>query len=103
MDTPTLDLERITTLLRQAREALGDGRLADAEAAAHQAAALDPKNPRAEDILSEVYRARGEEESARRHDDAAKRLRQEAWQREVEAEARGQHEWMGEAVRHTHG
>ena len=100
MENPTKIVERISHLLAHAREALGAGQLELAEAATREAATLDPRDARIEDLLAEILRASGDEGAAGIHEDAAKRLRQEAWQREVEAEARGHHEWMGTAVRH---
>jgi Flp pilus assembly protein TadD len=100
METPGKVVERIAALLEQAREHLGAGRLDPAKAAAREAAGLDRCDARPEELLAEIMRASGDSAAADRHDAAAKNLRLEAWQREVEAEARGHHEWMGTVPRH---
>jgi Tfp pilus assembly protein PilF len=100
MDAPVKDLERIRVLLQGARERLEAGVYAEAEHQAREALQLDPYSPRPADLLAEIARAAGHPEMAQRHAALAKHLREEAWKRDVEAEARGHHDLMGEPTRH---
>ncbi len=100
MDAPLKDLERIRALLLVAREALQAGRHGEAVQAAREAQGLDPHDPHAPELLAEIHRAEGKPELAAREADLAKYLRQQAWQHEVEAEARGHNDLIGGASRH---
>jgi Flp pilus assembly protein TadD len=100
MDSPVKDLARIGALLTQARERLAVGSAAEAEASVLEAAALDPRNAQVLDLLAEIHAQAGQPDRARREREQAKQLRREAWQRQVEAEARGHHELLGEPIRH---
>jgi two-component SAPR family response regulator len=100
MDAPLKDLDRIKALLQAAREALQAGRHAEAVQCAREALGLDALNPRPAELLAEIHRAAGQPELAARDAALAKYLREQAWQRQVEAEARGHHDLIGEASRH---
>jgi Tfp pilus assembly protein PilF len=100
MDAPTKDLERVQALLSAAREHLLAGRLPQAEEAAQAAQAVDPNNPKAPELRAEISRALGHPELAEQHASLAKHLREQAWKRSVEAEARGHHDMLGQASRH---
>jgi len=100
MDAPLKDLERIRALLQSAVAALQAGRHAEAMLSAREAQELDPLNPRPPELLAEIHRAAGKPELAAREADLAKYLRKQAWEREVEAEARGHHDLIGGASRH---
>ncbi|HEX7927022.1 MAG TPA: hypothetical protein VF678_05475 [bacterium] len=98
-DAPAQDLERVRALLNAAREHAQAQRWPQAEQAALEAQTLDPNNPKAPELLAEAARAQGRAGDAERHTAQAKHLRDLAWKRAVEAEARGQHEVIGEATR----
>lgn len=100
MESPVKDLERVQALLAQAREHLQAGRLDEAERAALEAQELDPNNPKVPELRAAVSRALGHAELAARHEAQAKHLRDLAWKRAVEAEARGHHDLLGQAARH---
>ena len=99
MPAPSKDVERIQALLQAARDHLHERRFPHAEAAAQEALALDPHSPKPAELLAEIARAAGQPEQAERHAALAKHLRDEAWKRAVEAEARGHHDLLGEASR----
>lgn len=100
MDAPTQELAQIRALLKQARAALLDGQPQAALDAAQQVPALDPNNSAARSLMAEACEALGRPEDAQRFRAQEKALKREAWQRQVEAEARGEHELLGEAIRH---
>ena len=100
MDAPLKDLDRIKVLLQAAQEALQAGRHTEAAQSAREALELDPLNPRPAELLAEIHRAAGKPELAAQDADLAKYLREQAWKRQVEAEARGHHDLIGEASRH---
>lgn len=99
-ETASEVLARFEKLLEQARTLREAGRLDEAHAAAHEAMLLDEKNPRPLEALAHVAEARGRPEEAERLRGRAGTLRKEAWQRQVEAEIRGQHELWGDPLRH---
>lgn len=93
-------LEGVKKLLAQAKTALEQGCLAEAETAAREAGRIDPVNPVPLEVLARVLEAQGRHETAEEAAKQAKALRKAAWKRQVEAELRGQHEWMGSSIRH---
>lgn len=99
MDTPT-DLEQLKGLWATARRHLEAGRPEEAEEAAREALRLEENAPKTLDLLADVVEARGRTEEAEQLRARAKALRKEAWARQVEAELRGGHETLGEAIRH---
>ena len=99
MAAPSKDVERIQALLQAARDHLHERRFSHAEAAAQEAHTLDPNSAKPVELLAEVARAAGQTEQAERHAALAKHLRDEAWKRDVEAEARGHHDLLGKASR----
>ncbi|MDH5753143.1 MAG: hypothetical protein OEZ59_12100 [Deltaproteobacteria bacterium] len=100
MDAPVKELELLRKLVKEARELLEAGQHADAETRILEAIELEPKAARPMEILADIDEAMGRAELAEQHRLQAKMLRKEAWQKQVEAEIRGKHEMLGEAVRH---
>ncbi len=100
MDAPVKELARINALLEQARTALEDGRADATLDDARHVLALDPKNIKAYRLMGDAYEALGKPQDAERMRAQEKVIKRDAWQRQVEAEVREQHEMMGEAIRH---
>jgi thioredoxin-like negative regulator of GroEL len=100
MDAPLKELERLRALHQEARRLLDASRPADARDAAQQALALEADNPRSLALLAEALERLGEAEPAQRLRLQIRQIRRDTWQRQVEAEARGQHDLLGQAIRH---
>lgn len=100
MDSPRQDLETFRKRMDEAQAAAAAGLWADARRALEQAIALDPLQPKPLEALADVMRNLHDPDRAEELRQRAKTLRQEQWQRQVEAEIRGQHELIGSAARH---
>jgi tetratricopeptide (TPR) repeat protein len=100
MDAPIKDLERMEALQRQGRELLDAGRLDEALAATEAALELEVQNLRSLALKADVLERLGKAKEVLQLRAVIKHLKREAWQREVEAEIRGHHDLMGEAIRH---
>jgi len=100
MDAPIKELERMQELLGLGRERLEAGHLPEALAAVEEALALEPGNLRSLTLKAEVLERMEQPAEAAALRERIRLLRREAWQREVEAEARGRHDLLGEAIRH---
>jgi uncharacterized protein HemY len=98
MDTPTQDIEAIHRLLGDAQQAAEEARWEDARRALEQAIAIDPLQPKPVAQLADVMERLHDPGKAGDLRSRAKSLRQQQWQRQVEAEARGRHELTGEAA-----
>lgn len=101
MDTPIKELQQMQTLQLQARELLEAGRPAEALAAAEAALAIEETNLRSLGLKADALEQLGQDEPAVQLRALIRQLKREAWQREVEAEIRGHHDLMGEAIRHA--
>jgi Tfp pilus assembly protein PilF len=100
MDAPVKELERLQALQKQAHERLEAGQLDEALASVEEALAIEAKNLRSLALKADVLERKGQAEEAGRLRLIAKQLKREAWERQVEAELRGKHDLMGEAIRH---
>jgi Flp pilus assembly protein TadD len=100
MDAPLKELERMEALQAQARTLLEQGQPQAALAAAEDALALEPRNVRSLLLKAEALEGVGQAEPAEQLRALVKQLKHDAWQRQVEAEVRGRHDLMGEAIRH---
>ncbi len=99
MTTPKQDLENIAALLEKGRESMANKQWQDAERAVNQAIGLDNMNPGACDLMADIQDAQGNAPKAEEWREKARGIRKEAWKRQVEAEARGRHEILGEPAR----
>lgn len=99
MDAPVKELERLRALQAATRERQEAGDLDDALAAVEEALALEPSNTTSLTLKAGLLEEMGETEAADTLRRQVKQLKRELWQRQVEAEARGQHEIMGKATR----
>ncbi|HKI99646.1 MAG TPA: hypothetical protein VKB51_14320 [bacterium] len=100
MDAPVKDLERIEALQQEGRQRLDAGQPAEALRAVEQALVLEPKNLRSLTLKADVLESLHKDDAAQQMRALVKQIKREQWQREVEAEVRGHHELMGEAIRH---
>ena len=100
MKAPIKDLETVKRLLEEAREKMAAEAWEEAEKAAREALALDEHHAPAYDLMGEIFEAREMGEEAEQWREKAKLVRRQAWQRQVEAEARGHHEMLGAPGRH---
>ena len=100
MDAPVRELQRMDDLHRQGRERLAAGRPQDAIAAAEEALTLEPDNVRSLTLKADALEALGRDADLEALRQRIRLLRREAWQRAVEAELRGHHDLLGEAIRH---
>jgi len=99
MDAPK-DLKRLNELKESARALMGKRQLDEAEAALREAMEIDEHDPQPLNLMAELLQARGDEKQALQYLARAKQIRQRNWEREVEADARGHHEVMGQRYRH---
>ena len=102
MDAPVKELGRVEELLTQGRTLLEAGRFAEAIAAADEALGIEPTYLRILTLKADASERLGDQDTAERLRMQVRQIRREAWQRQVEAEIRGHHDMMGEAIRHEH-
>ena len=100
MDGLGKDLEAFRQRVQEARAAIEAKRWSEAKHALEAALSIDPLEPRPYDLLASVMEGLHDPDQAEALRRRAKTLRQERWQREVEAEVRGQHELIGGPARH---
>ena len=99
MTSPGKDVEKIKALLEQGQKDIDGEQWQVAEKAAKEAIALDENQPKSYDLMAKALEGQGKTEDAATWRDKAKLIRREAWQRQVEAEARGGHEVLGDPGR----
>lgn len=100
MKAPVKELQQMQQLQQQARQHLEAGHAAEALGAVQAALALEETNLRSLTLKVEALEALGRTDEAGKLRTLVRQLRREAWQRDVEAEIRGHHDLMGEAIRH---
>ncbi len=100
MDAPISELKQLEAHKEQARTLMGQGRHADALAAVEQALAIEAKHLAALKLKAEILAQMGATAEAEQALALYKACKHEAWEREVEAEIRGHHDVLGEAIRH---
>ena len=100
MASPKQILQDINSLLEAARERVAAEDWAAARADIEAALKLDENSAAIYDAMAEFFEAKGESEESVQWREKAKLVRKQAWQRQVEAEARGHHDLLGEPSRH---
>ena len=100
MKAPIKELEILKKLSEEARIHISSSRHHEAEDCLRQALAIDDRFIPALELMAALYESRGDEAKGETWRKRVKAVRLEQWERQVEAEARGRHEMMGEAVRH---
>ena len=102
MDAPGKELRRIEELLLRGRALLDAGRYLEAVSAADEALDIEPTYLRILGLKADALEHLGDKDAAERLRMQIRQIRREAWQRQVEAEVRGRHDLLGEAIRHEH-
>jgi len=100
MDSTAKELEAFRAHLASAQVCIGRQDWPGARAALDSAIAIDALQPKPFDLLADVLARMGQDADAEASRARAKRLRDEQWKRQVEAEVRGQHELIGGPARH---
>jgi hypothetical protein len=100
MESPKQIVEQIAVLLEEARACTATEEWQAAQAAVDQALLLDENHAPSYDAMADVCDAMGQADKAAQWRDKSNLVRKQAWQRQVEAEARGHHELLGEPGRH---
>ena len=100
MESPKQILQDINSLVEAARERVAAGDWSAARADIEAALKLDENSAASYDAMAELLEAKGESEESAQWREKAKLVRKQAWQRQVEAEARGHHDLLGEPSRH---
>lgn len=95
MKTPQEALAEIAALHGRARQAIAAGRFAEGEAALARALSLDEHHAPSYSAMAELLEAQEKAAEAGTWREKARAVRRQAWQRQVEAEARGHHETVG--------
>ena len=100
MASPKQIVEQIAVLLEESRACTATEEWQAAQAAVEQALLLDENHASSYDAMADVFDAMGQADKSTQWRDKSKLVRKQAWQRQVEAEARGHHELLGEPGRH---
>ena len=100
MDTPTQEMKAYDDLVGEAADLIAKDEWEAAKTALDQAIALDPVQVHGYDMLAKVYDGLHDPDQADHYRTQAKAIRQEQWQRQVEADVRGKHEMLGGPARH---
>ncbi|MDH4121463.1 MAG: tetratricopeptide repeat protein [Deltaproteobacteria bacterium] len=99
MDVPVKELEQINGWMEQARTLESQKKWNEAREVLEKVLAIDPRNDKAFEHLGRVYDGLGDAQKGASFHARAKSLREEKWEREVEAEMRSHHEVIGEPNR----
>lgn len=100
MKSPVKDMEAIRALIDESRALSDNENWKAAAAVLEKVVEVDPNQPKSHDLLADAWEKLGEVQKAQSARSHAKAIREERWKREVEAEARGQHEMLGKPSRH---
>jgi Tfp pilus assembly protein PilF len=100
MDSPKNILRKVSTLLDSARERIAAEEWDAAQAELEAALKLDEHNAAIYDAMADLFEAKGGAGKSAQWREKAQLQRKQAWQRQVEAEARGHHDLLGEPGRH---
>ncbi len=93
-------METIRALIGESKALTDSGNWEAAAAVLEKAVQVDPNHPRSHDLLADAWEKMGEAQKAQSSRSRAKAIRDERWKKEVEAQARGQHDMLGKAARH---
>ena len=97
---PLEEWKELQDLQERSRKLLEEGRYDEVLQTVQEAIGLEENNIASLRIKAVALRGLGRGEDARQLESRVQQLRKKAWQRQVEAELRGRHEVMGEAIRH---
>ena len=100
MRPPLEDLENIRKLQEETKRLLDASHVEEALETINEALTVESNNVGTLSLKADVLERLERVEEAEALLFRIKELKREAWQRQVEAEARGQHEIFGTAIRH---
>lgn len=93
-------LEKINVLLQDAHGKIAAQDWDAAQAAIESALKLDEHHAPSYEGMAHLFEAKGDAEQSAEWREKSQLVRKQAWQRQVEAEARGHHDLLGEPGRH---
>ena len=88
-------IEQMKVLREESNQLLDAGQVDDALVKVDQALALEENNQKSLTLKADILEKKGESKEAETLRAQVKLIKNEAWKKKVEAEARGQHEVMG--------
>ena len=88
-------IEQMKVLREESNQLLDAGQVDDALIKVDQALALEENNQKSLTLKADILEKKGESKEAETLRAQVKLIKNEAWKKKVEAEARGQHEVMG--------
>lgn len=88
-------IEQMKALREESNQLLDAGQVDDALTKVDQALALEENNQKSLTLKADILEKKGESKEAETLRAQVKLIKNEAWKKKVEAEARGQHEVMG--------
>lgn len=97
--SPSAELGDIKVKIDASRQLLEGREWSGAIALLQEIIKSDPVNPTPYDLLARAFEGAGQNEQAADVRAQAKSIRDEQWKRTVEAEIRGRHELVGNAVK----
>ena len=100
MNSPMQVLQHVGALLKDAHGHIAAKQWDTARTAIEAALKLDENNASAYEAMAELSEAQGDAGKCAQWRDKSQLARKQAWQRQVEAEARGHHDLLGETSRH---
>ena len=100
MDSPRQIVEQTKALLEEGRGRIAAQDWEAARLAIEAALKLDENSPSTYEAMADLFGAMGEPDKCDEWREKAQLVRKQAWQRQVEAEARGHHDLLGEPIRH---
>ena len=92
-------IEQMKALREESGRLLESGQLDDALSKVDEALVLEERNQKSLTLKADILEKKGNSKEAETLRAQVKLIKNEAWKKKVEAEARGQHEVMGQGVR----
>lgn len=99
MESPGKVIEQMKALREESSRMLAAGEVDEALSKVDEALALEENNQKSLTLKADILEKKGNSREAETLRAQVKLIKNEAWKKKVEAEARGQHEMMGKAVR----
>ena len=100
MDSLVKEVGRMKQLWEDCRRLLDENRLEEAMERVEEVLLLEEGNRKSLALKADILERQGNPGEAGKIREIVEQIKQEEWKKKVEAEARGQHEIMGEAIRH---
>lgn len=99
MKIPAEDWKAVKEFVERGRGYIAEEKWVEAEKAARDALALDENHAPTFDLIADIFEGMGKGRDAEEWRAKGVLVRKQAWQRQVEAEARGHHDLLGEPGR----